>query len=80
MSFRFICPHCRVAIDPDAMETSCGEGTEFRVCPCCDSPVPVFSRDDQAPQCLAAEAKSVSPIFEAETLGADLADREEAEA
>jgi len=44
MSLRFICPHCRVAVDPAAMELSCGGSVEFRVCPCCDTPVALAAR------------------------------------
>ena len=39
MSLRFICPHCRVSVDPAAMEVSQSESAEFRVCPACDTPV-----------------------------------------
>jgi hypothetical protein len=39
MNLRFICPHCRVSVDPAALELSRSDGSEFRVCPHCDTPV-----------------------------------------
>ncbi len=39
MNLRFICPHCRVSVDPAALELSRCDGAEFRVCPHCDTPV-----------------------------------------
>lgn len=39
MSLRFICPHCRVSVDPAALEVSQSDCGEFRVCPHCDTPV-----------------------------------------
>ena len=44
MSLRFICPHCRVAVDPAAMEVSYSECVDLRVCPCCDTPVVLGAR------------------------------------
>jgi len=50
MSLRFICPHCRVAVDPAAMEVSRSERAELRVCPYCDTPVVLAVRADQEAQ------------------------------
>lgn len=44
MSFRYICPYCRVPIDPAAMELSSCECADLRVCPNCDSPVVLAMR------------------------------------
>ena len=50
MSLRFICPHCRVAVEPAAMEVSRSECAELRVCPYCDTPVVLTVRADQEAQ------------------------------
>lgn len=44
MSLRFICPHCRVSVDPAALELSQSDCAEFRVCPHCDTPVLLGAR------------------------------------
>ena len=46
MSFRFICPHCRVSVDPAALELSQSDCAEFRVCPHCDTPVLLGARGE----------------------------------
>lgn len=50
MSLRFICPHCRVSVDPAAMELSQSDSGEFRVCPHCDTPVLLGARSDPVAQ------------------------------
>ena len=72
MSFRFICPHCRVAVDPAAMEVSFGQWAEFRVCPCCDSPVVLAVRGGQEAERIAPGAGSVKSLLEP---GSDCASR-----
>lgn len=44
MSLRFICPHCRVSVDPAALELSRSDCGEFCVCPLCDTPVLLGAR------------------------------------
>lgn len=46
MSLRFICPHCRVSVDPAALELSQSDCGEFRVCPHCDTPVLLGARGE----------------------------------
>jgi len=65
MSLRFICPHCRVAVDPAAMEVSRSERAELRVCPYCDAPVVLAERGDavaQAPDLSAGSLPSTQGI------------------
>jgi len=80
MSLRFICPHCRVAVDPAAMEVSRSERAEPRVCPCCDTPVVLAVRGDavaQAPDLNAGSLRSTQGIASG---GVDQRDSSEAAA
>ena len=80
MSPRFICPHCRVAVDPAAMEVSHSECAELRVCPYCDTPVVLAVRGDaiaQAPDLSAGSLRSTQGIA---SRGVDQRDPSEAAA
>lgn len=70
MGFRFICPHCRVALDPAAMEVSHAERSEFRVCPCCDSPVVLAVGGGRGPYRTAPESGSLQSVPGAGSEGA----------
>lgn len=80
MSLRFICPYCRVSVDPAAMELSQSDCGEFRVCPYCDTPVLLGMRSEPDPQHPAPGGGSLPSGFADASGGADQRDSSKAAA
>lgn len=80
MNFRFICPHCRVSVDPAALELSQSDCGEFHVCPHCDTPVLLGARSDPDAQHPAPRGGSLPSGLEVASGGADQRDSSKAAA
>lgn len=80
MNLRFICPHCRVSVDPAALELSQSDCAEFRVCPHCDTPVLLGARGEPDAQCPNPGGGSLPSGFEVASSGADQRDSRKAAA
>ena len=80
MSFRFICPHCRISVDPAALELSQSDCAEFRVCPHCDTPVLLGTRGEPDAQRRDPHASSLPSGFAVASDGADQYDSSKAAA
>lgn len=80
MSLRFICPYCRVSVDPAAMELSQSDRAEMRVCPYCDTPVLLGARGEPDAQHPDTGGGSLPSGFEAANCGAEQCDSSKAAA
>ena len=71
MTLRFICPHCRVSVDPAALELSRSDGAEFHVCPHCDTPVMLAAPAGPGAQHAAPAGGALPPGLDVASDGVD---------
>lgn len=43
MLLRFLCPHCRVSLDPRDVETGADGVNDYHICPECDGVIAVYA-------------------------------------